>query len=170
MWSTIEFHFEFNQDAATQLHPQCKLYIYSLLTIQVWEMCVYSIYAWMLVVFYCSQTLVYVIWVWSHITLCIAPLWKDWMCRCLSFWCALVEWILESHVSRRDKWLRYFVDQMWKCFANLCLGALVVDSSVILSLVSILSYLLSCTVLSWIDVTEYDWVVMPLSWLSWGTS
>lgn len=67
-----------------------------------------------------------------------------------------MDWILEGHGSRRDKWLRYFVDQMWKSFANLCLGALVVDSSVILSLASILSYLPSCTVLSWIDVTEYD--------------
>lgn len=37
-----------------------------------------------------------------------------------------------------------------------CLGPLVVDSSVIWSLVSIFSYLPSCTILSWIDVTEYD--------------
>lgn len=43
-----------------------------------------------------------------------------------------------------------------KTFAKLCLGALVVDSSVIWSPVSILSYLPSCTTLSWIDVTEYD--------------
>lgn len=116
IWSTFKFHFEFNQDAATQLHPQCKLYIYSFLTIQ-YKKCVHSIYAWMLEVFYCSQILVYVMWVWSHITLCIAPLWEDWMCRCLSFWCALVEWILESHGSRRDERLQYFMDQMWK---NLC--------------------------------------------------
>ena len=105
--------------------------------------------------------------------------------RCLTYWisevyvvpctsevhclhCISVEMIELVSCDVRQLWK--FVDQMWKSFAKLCLGALDVDSSVIWSLVSILFYLPICASLSWIDVTEYDWVAMPLSWLSFRTS